>query len=126
MRFKWLKNIFAGAVYLLCLWSILATSQLEKSIDNSHLTATSDCVNPVMAVSITTANGMITSPASTAWTDFGFPAAQVFLGSDISGLVNGVNRTCTRTYGDTVSSDEWIYSCFESDKYICAILIQQN
>jgi hypothetical protein len=126
MRFNGLKNICAAAVYLVCLWSILATSQLQKSIDNSHLMATSDCVTPVMAITITTANGMITSPASTAWTDLGFPASQVFLGSDISGLVNGVNRTCTRTYGDTISSDEWIYSCFEGDKYVCAILIQQN
>src|SRR4051794_24395037 len=118
MRFNILKNICAGVVYLICLWSILATSQLQKSIDNSHnLTVTSDCVNPVTAMTVNTANGSISNPPSTAWTDFGFPAAQVYLGSDVAGVVNGVNRTCTRTYGDTISSDQWIYSCFESDKY---------
>src|ERR1035437_4359048 len=109
MGFRLIKNLFAGAFFLICLWSILATSQLENSITKSGLQVTSDCVSPVLDRSVTTVGGQIVSPAGLSYTDFGFPAATVNLNTDVIGTVNGLTRTCTQTYGNSMSSSQWIF-----------------
>jgi hypothetical protein len=124
MVFKALQNIVAGAFMIVCLWSIVATSQSQKSIDKGDFYVISDCVTPTLESQVGTIGGQIVTPIGQSYTDYGFPQTNVNLQSPITGTVLGKMRSCYLTYGDKSNGETWIYSCFDNNTFTCSVMIK--
>lgn len=121
MVFRSLKNLFAGGFLLLCLWSILATSRVDKSLEHGTFKVISDCIIPTLEQSVEVWDGAVISPSGVSFTTFGFPNLTVELGKDNSGTFSGFNRNCTMTYGSVHNGKSWLYSCYDDGAYTCTI-----
>jgi hypothetical protein len=118
-------NLVSVAALLATLWAVLATSTPRDSFRYGTYHVTSDCVSPMIEEDIEVDNMEIISPPGRTFGDFGFPQNQIALDATISGEMNGVSRSCTRTYG-SVDDDhsEYVYNCFDDGTLACTILIE--
>lgn len=117
------RNWLALAFLLFTAWTIIATSSPRSSFSAGTFYIISDCVTPTREEVITLTGGQISAPASTSFTDFGFPQTTVGIGQTVSGGA----RVCYPTYGDDAqNSDDWIFSCYDNGAYMCTILIKEQ
>lgn len=118
-----LKDTFALLALLGTLWAVIATSDGRNSVLGGVFFVSSNCVDPVREGAVTVSNNQVIGGAATSFLDFGFPSATVQRGSNVTGIVNGVERVCAPTYTDRDNS-AYIYSCADNGTQFCTILLQ--
>jgi hypothetical protein len=101
-------------------WTILATSQVHLSLISGTLRVQSDCAGAPGTTDVTVSSYQVISPAGVSFQDFGFPSTTVTREIE-TGTVSGKQRTCKRTVGDDVVSDDWVYSCFDDGQFVCNV-----
>ncbi|MGE0631870.1 MAG: hypothetical protein AB7O96_05655 [Pseudobdellovibrionaceae bacterium] len=104
----------------------IATSQAPSSgrtATKSAAGAASNCPGAILTNQqiVATSYGTITDPADIDFTFFGLPEEVVVIGqTSVSGLVNGVTRTCVHSV-DTTSGTMHVYTCSENDAVVCEV-----
>ena len=126
-----LKQVFSLAFLGFTAYACLATSQsntLGPTVQGSFYIV-SDCVKPTLEGNIAVANSTIVTPAGQSFLDYGFPQPSITFLAPVNGVLNGLNRSCYVTYGQTDSnraSSRWIFSCFDNGNYACSIYMEPH
>ena len=126
MRFK---NLMTVTSLLLTAYFSLATSKATNDALTAPVTGNyyvmSDCSVPANEAVVTASGGTVIAPPGVNFMQFGFPAAT--LNRTMTGVVGGLLRECTVTYGEDGSNDvkdRWLYSCFDNGQFKCSIYVQ--
>lgn len=87
-------------------------------------TVNSDCAGAIPYEALTMTDSSITEPLNRHFIDYGLPTEQMDLTqpSQVSGLVRGATRTCTYSAQSFNANSVNIFSCSESDHYVCQII----
>jgi hypothetical protein len=122
MRFRKFISLFSVALSSLV---VLATSQVQYGLISGDFDATSDCINPVLHVSITVNQYQVVAPAGVTYLTLGFPTATVIPDQESTGTAGAVTRRCTPTYSNP-DDGGWVYSCFDNNELACTIYIKKR
>jgi hypothetical protein len=101
-------------------WTILATSQVHMSLVAGTVRVQSDCAGTRDVTDVTVLSYQVSAPTGVTFQNFGFPS-DIVRGEPVTGTVGAAQRTCKRTVGDDLSSDDWVYSCFDDGAFVCNI-----
>jgi len=123
------KNLIALAMMFVTAFFSMATSYKKDAASPTagNYYVISDCTTPAFESVVTVSNSTVIAPAGVSFIDFGFPSATI--SQSVTGMVLGVMRECTVTYGEDGSNyvnDRWLYSCFEAGKFKCSIYAQPH
>ncbi|MBK7890446.1 MAG: hypothetical protein IPJ84_06220 [Bdellovibrionales bacterium] len=117
------SHLFAVFCLVATSWTVIATSSSGGSLYGTYR-AQSDCVSPVVDLTISVVESTVTSPVSFTFLNLGLPTSTLNIGQPVTGIVNGVNRVCeiafTSGYG---VGDNYLYTCSDNGQFACNVYL---